>query len=126
MKFKGIMPALVTPLTEDERINVPELRTLIEFLISKKADGFYIGGATGEGIALRTEERFVLAEEAIKTVNKRKPCIIQIASMNFNDAIALAKHAEKSGADAISATANKHAKKPMQKSNLHRFFTFSY
>lgn len=104
MKFNGIMPALVTPLNKDETINVPVLKTLIEFLIQKGAYGFYVGGATGEGLSLRTEERIILAEEAIKTIDGRKPCIIQVASQNFSDAILLAKHAEKNGADAISAT----------------------
>ena len=61
-------------------------------------------GATGEGIALDPEERMILAEEAIKAVGGRKPCIVQVASGNFEDAIRLAKHAEKAGAAAISAT----------------------
>ncbi len=104
MKFQGIMPALATPLRDDERINTAVLKNLVEFFLEKDADGFYIGGATGEGIALRTEERMILAEEAIKATNGRKPCIIQVASPDFHDAIALAKHAEKSGASAISAT----------------------
>ncbi len=104
MKFKGVMPALVTPLDKDERINVPVLFSLIEYLLSKGADGFYVGGATGEGLKLRTEERMILHEEAVKKINGRKPSIIQVASVNFNDAILLAKHAEKIGADAISAT----------------------
>lgn len=105
VKFKGIMPALVTPLKEDETINVPVLYDLIEYLINKKADGFYVGGATGEGLALRTQERMILAEQAVKAINKRVPVIVQIAAMDFQDAIALAKQAEECGADAISATA---------------------
>lgn len=104
MKFKGIMPALVTPLNPDETIHISVLHSLIEFLIKKGADGFYVGGATGEGLALRTEERMILAEEAKKAINGRKPCIVQVASTCFPDAIALAKHAEQIGADAISAT----------------------
>ena len=104
MKFKGVIPALVTPLNEDETINVSVLKSLIEFLLQKDADGFYVGGATGEGLALRTEERMVLAQEAVNAINGRKPCIIQVANTDFNDAILLAKHAEKIGADAISAT----------------------
>lgn len=104
MKFKGIIPALVTPLNSDESINVPVLHSLIDFLCIKGADGFYIGGATGEGLALRTEERMILAHEAIKATRRRVPCIVQVASMDFNDAIALAKQAEGIGADAISAT----------------------
>ncbi len=105
MKFTGIMPALITPLNADESINTTVLKQLIESLIDKNVDGFYIGGATGEGLALRTEERFILAEEALKAVNGRRPCIVQVAAMDFSDMIALAKHAEKIGADGISATA---------------------
>lgn len=104
MKFKGIIPALVTPLNNDESINIPVLHSLIEFLYSKGADGFYIGGATGEGLALRTEERMCLAKEAIGATNGRVPCIVQVAATDFNDAKALARQAEEVGADAISAT----------------------
>lgn len=98
------MPALVTPLTAEERINVEVLDKLINHLIDKKADGFYIGGATGEGLALRPEERRVLAEESIRIIGGRVPSIVQIASTDYNQAIELAKHAESVGADAISAT----------------------
>ena len=104
IKFEGILPALVTPLDKDERVNVPVLHSLIRYLLDKGADGFYVGGATGEGLALRKEERMILAEEAVKTVGKMKPVIVQVASTVFPDAIELAKHAEKAGADAISAT----------------------
>ena len=104
MKFKGVMPALVSPLDANEKINVPVLNQLLTDLLAKGADGFYLCGATGEGIAIDPEERMVLAEEAIKTVGDRKPCIVQVASGNFEDAIRLAKHAEKVGAAAISAT----------------------
>ncbi len=104
MRFKGIMPALVTPLEADESIRCNVLEQLLNDLIRGGADGFYIAGATGEGLALRPSQRRVLAEEAIRTVNHRKPCILQIASTDLHEAIALAKHAEQCGADAISAT----------------------
>ena len=104
-KFTGVMPALVTPLNVDETVNVKVLRELIEHLIGEKADGFYVAGATGEGYALKTEERMILAEESVKACAGRKPCIIQVAAADFNDMITLAKHAESCGAAAISATA---------------------
>lgn len=102
-KFEGILPALVTPLNEDETVNTAVLSDLIEYLIGKGADGFYVGGATGEGIALSAKERMILAEGSIDAIKGRKPCIIHIASVNFNEAIELAKHAERVGADGISA-----------------------
>ena len=102
-RFQGVMPALVTPLREDETLNVPVLRQLLDRLLAQGADGFYIGGATGEGIALPREVRESLTEEAIGHVKGRKPCIIHIASTNFREAVELAKHAERAGADAVSA-----------------------
>ena len=104
MRFKGIMPALVTPLKADESINTEVLAQLTESLLAEGADGFYVGGATGEGLALRTEERMVLAEAATDAIRGRRPCIVQVAAMDFSDALALAKQAEAVGADAISAT----------------------
>ena len=105
MKFTGIMPALVTPLNKDETINTEVLEKLIDDFIAKGADGFYIAGATGEGLALRPAERMKLAECAIARCKDRAKTIIQVASTDFNTAVELARHAEKCGADAISSTA---------------------
>lgn len=104
MKFEGIFPALVTPLQADESIRIPVLHQLIAFLLRQGVDGFYVGGATGEGLALRTEQRMILAQEAVAAVRGEKPCIIQVAAMDFQDALLLAQHAEAIGAAAISAT----------------------
>lgn len=107
-KIEGVMPALVTPLCADESINVPVLKQLIGELTKKGAQGFYIGGATGEGLALRTSERMVLADESVKAIRELSPelpAIVQVASMDFSDALRLAKQAEDIGADMISATA---------------------
>ena len=101
MKFTGIIPALITPLTKDEKINVTVLKELIDGLTSQGADGFYIAGATGEGISLPEKERMILAEASVAATDK--PCIIHIASTNFSEAIELARHAERIGASAISA-----------------------
>ncbi|MBQ3126461.1 MAG: dihydrodipicolinate synthase family protein [Clostridia bacterium] len=103
IKFTGVMPALVTPLTEREEVNVPVLHQLINAQIAQGADGFYIGGATGEGIALRQDVRECLATEAVKAIAGRKPAILHIASAVYGEAIALAKQAEAAGADCISA-----------------------
>ena len=103
MFFEGIMPAIVTPLLPDEAVNIPVLEQLMGFFLDKGADGFYVAGATGEGLALRFTERLRLAEAAVAAAGD-KPCIIQVASTDFSQAIALAKHAQQVGAKAISAT----------------------
>lgn len=53
MKFEGIMPALITPLNEDNKtVNEKTARELIEYLLNQGADGFYVLGSTGEGLVL--------------------------------------------------------------------------
>lgn len=84
----------------------PILAQLMRDLIAQGADGFYIGGATGEGLALRPAERERLTEASVAIGRAAGlPCIIQIASTDLSTAVQLAKHAEAQGAAALSATA---------------------
>lgn len=101
--FSGIMPALITPIDECGALNKKELTRLIEDMLKNGADGFYLCGATGEGLNLSFELHKEMAREAIKIINKRVPSIVHVARLDFSEALALAEHAEKIGADAISA-----------------------
>ena len=104
IKFTGILPALVTPFKDDNKtINEKVTRDLIDKLISQNADGFYILGGTGEGLVLDRETREHMWEVSVKHINGRKPAICHVASMNLDETIALAKHAERTGADAIAS-----------------------
>ena len=103
--FQGVFPALITPLTKEEKLNVSALETLLRFEMEKGADGFYIGGATGEGLLLDIPERKKLCEKSIEFIGKEKTKIVHITDINFRNTIALAKHAEACGADAISSIA---------------------
>ena len=103
--FQGVFPALIPPLTKEEKLNVSALETLLQFEMEKGADGFYIGGATGEGLLLDIPERKKLCEKSIEFIGKEKTKIVHITDINFRNTIALAKHAEACGADAISSIA---------------------
>ena len=103
MNFQGVMPALITPVTKDGKLNQVELKHLIEDLIAQGADGFYIGGATGEGIVLSKELHKELTTESLRIIAHRVPGIIHVARMNFEEMIELAQYAEQEGAEAISA-----------------------
>ncbi|MBQ8213891.1 MAG: dihydrodipicolinate synthase family protein [Clostridia bacterium] len=103
MKFEGVMPALITPMTKEGKLNKPVLKKLIEDLIAQGADGFYIGGATGEGIVISTDLHKELTRESIAIVNGRIPCIVHVARMNYQETLDLAQYAESVGAVAVSA-----------------------
>lgn len=102
--FAGIMPAIVTPLKEDNRtVNVDVMGQLVERHLADGADGFYLLGGTGEGLVVDREQREILCEATVKQVAGRKPIINHIAAMNLEETVELAKHAEKAGCDAISS-----------------------
>ena len=103
MKFEGIMPALVTPLDENGKVNEKVTRELVEYQLGQGAYGFYVLGSTGEGLLLTEEERMKMCEIVVSQVNKRKPVICHIAAMNFDEAKRLCAHAKSCGADALSA-----------------------
>ncbi len=104
-RFQGVFPALITPLTKDEKLNIPALGKLLDYEMAQGANGFYIGGATGEGLLLDVPERKKLCEKSIEWIGKEKTKIVHITDMNFRNTITLAKHAEAAGADAISSIA---------------------
>ena len=103
MKITGVLPALLTPLDKNEELNVPVLEKYIDCLIDEGADGFYIGGASGEGVTLPMKTRMALAEAAIGHTNGRVPTIMHIGSIVFKEALELARHAERAGATAVSS-----------------------
>lgn len=103
IKFNGVLPALLTPVNEAGNLNVTALEQLIEKLLAEGADGFYIGGATGEGIILDGDVLKDLIRQSMRIVAGRVPCIFHIARTNFREALELARYAEEHGAAAISA-----------------------
>lgn len=55
-QIKGVIPALMTFFDEQECIDVERTKNMVEFLIEKGADGFYLTGSTGECFTMTMEE----------------------------------------------------------------------
>lgn len=102
-KFKGVWPALFTPVHANGKLNLGELEKLIELLISQEMDGIYILGSTGQGFLFNEEERKEIAAHTMQIVRERVPVIVQVGAMNTEESIRLARHAADHGADGISS-----------------------
>ena len=101
--FSGAWPALVTPFTVEDKVNVVVLRELVEYLLDKRVGGFYVCGGTGEGLFMLPEERKLVTETVVDQVNRRVPVIAHIGSMVVSDAVELAEHAQEVGAAGVSS-----------------------
>ena len=105
MKFipKGILPAMITPLTREGGVNIPALRKLIDFLIDGGVHGTFAIGTTGEFYAITNSEYQEVLEVTVDQVKGRVPVYAGANSIGTRESIALAAIAEKAGVTALSA-----------------------
>ncbi len=100
-KPQGIMPALVTPFTYDQRgIDEEKLRFLVNHCIEQGVHGVVACGTTGEFSSLTVEERKRVVKIVVEEANGRVPVIAQTGATTTQQAIELTKHAKDNGAQA--------------------------
>ncbi len=101
--FKGIIPPLVTPLVDEENLDIPGLERLINHVIAGGVHGIFILGTTGESTSLSYKLRHELIKHTCKFVNKRVPVLVGITDTALQESLALAETASKEGASAVVA-----------------------
>ncbi len=101
MEFRGCYVAIVTPFTSEGALDEEGLRSNIEFLITRGVAGIVPCGTTGESATLSWEEHNRVVDIAIEQAKGRVQVIAGAGSNNTQEAIAAARHAKESGADAI-------------------------
>ena len=99
--FTGAAVAIVTPMNADGSINFDKLGELIDFNINNGTDAIVICGTTGESSTMTDEEHIECIRFAVERTAKRVPVIAGTGSNDTSYAVALSKHAEELGADAI-------------------------
>ncbi|HEY3536163.1 MAG TPA: 4-hydroxy-tetrahydrodipicolinate synthase [Trinickia sp.] len=100
--FKGIVPALITPMTPDEEIDEQGLRTLVDKLIEAGVHGLFVLGTNGEFISLSEPEKLRIARIAVDQARSRVPVIAGTGAYATRDVIALNRKMEDVGVDAVS------------------------
>ncbi len=98
--FRGSMPALVTPF-KDGKVDEDAYRKLIDWVIESGQHGLVPVGTTGESPTLSHDEHRKVVETCISEARGRVPVIAGAGSNNTREAVELAQHAEKAGADGV-------------------------
>ena len=88
MKIQGIVPPMATPFKADETLDEAALRAEVEYLISAAGvHGIAVGGSTGEGHTLSTEELRRSVGSAVDAAAGRVPVIAGIIVDSTRQAI---------------------------------------
>jgi len=100
--IKGIISANVTPMNEDESINIEEIRRQVNRSIEVGVDGVFCLGTNGEGYALKKEEKQTVIKTFVKETAGRVPVYAGTGAATTNETIELSQMAQKNGADVLS------------------------
>lgn len=100
-RMYGVVIPMVTPLTEDDHVDVLSLQRLTDFLIDKGVDCLYPCGTTGEMAYLTDDERILVVETVVRQAAGRVSVFAQVGAANTSSTIRLAQHAVACGADGV-------------------------
>ena len=101
VKWQGVYPALLTPFTQDDKLDFLLFEKNLEAQVAAGVHGVIIGGSLGEASTLQFEEKKEWVLLAKAKLRDTFPVILNIAEASTADAIALAKHAVNWGADGL-------------------------
>jgi len=120
-RLKGMIAATFTPFDVKGRVNYEVIEKYADWVANTTIEGVFVCGTTGESLSLTIIEREKILEKWISSANKRFKVIAHIGCNSQFEAIELAEHAKKMGADAVGAMAPCFFK-PENVSDLINFF----
>jgi 4-hydroxy-tetrahydrodipicolinate synthase len=101
-EIQGIIPAMVTPLDDQEELDESRLRRLVDFLIEAGVHGLFPIGSQGEFYAFSPEEKRRVWEIVVEQAAGRVPVYAGTGAITTRQVIELNNIAEQAGVDAVS------------------------
>ena len=100
--IKGVIPPIVTPIDDQERVNERPLRQVVDHVIAGGVNGILCLGSNGEFYGLAREEQERAAIITLDQAKGRVPVYIGIAEITTRECVRWARWAEEQQAHSIS------------------------
>jgi len=101
--LSGIITALVTPFTPEGEVKTESIKPLIDFQVKGGVDGLFLCGTAGLGTVMRSDQRIEMFMHSAKSAKGRVKLLAHVGAPSTEEAVLLAKEAEKAGVDAVGA-----------------------
>lgn len=101
MHFPGIIPAVITPFTPDDRVDVDGLRANAAHALAHGVRGLVATGTMGEAGSLSLDERRVVVEAVVAEADGRVPVLAGVSAGSTAAAVAYATLAREAGVSAV-------------------------
>jgi 4-hydroxy-tetrahydrodipicolinate synthase len=122
LKIEGIIPALVTPMNDDESVSEKGLRTIIDHVIKGGVHGIFVSGSQGESFSLTIEEKKQVIATSIEASAGRVPIYAGTGTITTAQSVQLTKMARELGADSVTTP---YFIKPNQKELIDHYKAIS-
>jgi 4-hydroxy-tetrahydrodipicolinate synthase len=100
--FHGVLPALITPFTDDgDAIDTDALTAIVDRLVAAGVGGLVPGGSTGEFTTMTNAERRELVEATVDAAAGQVPVVAGTGALSTGETVELSRHAERAGAAAV-------------------------
>ena len=100
-RFKGVGAALITPFDEQNEIDYPGLKRLIDLVTEGGTDYLVVQGTTGESPTVTSKEKRDILAFTIKNNYKKLPIVYGVGSNNTQEVLNTIKETDFTGVDAI-------------------------
>lgn len=101
IEWKGVMPAVTTKFTEDDRLDLVMFEKNIQVQLDAGVHGIVLGGTLGEASTLLDDEKRELTKATVAMVKGKVPVMMNIAEQSTKGAILAAQKAEEDGAQGL-------------------------
>lgn len=101
ISWTGVYPALLTPFTSDDKLDLIMFEKNLKAQLDAGVHGIILGGSLGEASTLSPDEKIELLKFALERVAGRVPVVLNIAEGSTREAVKAAREAEKAGAQGL-------------------------
>ncbi|HNQ27634.1 MAG TPA: dihydrodipicolinate synthase family protein [Aquaticitalea sp.] len=101
IQWKGIMPAVTTKFTDDDRLDFKTFEINVNAQLEAGVSGIVLGGTLGEASTLLDDEKRELTRATVDMVKGKVPVLINVAEQSTKGAILAAQKAEDDGAKGL-------------------------
>jgi len=102
-RIRGVVPPMVTPLLDNDHLDVPGLERLVEHILAGGVHGLFLLGTTGEAPDLPYELRRELVRRTSQLVAGRVPILVGVTDTVFTESLKMAACAQECGAAGLVA-----------------------
>ena len=99
--FGTVVPAMVTPMTDEGAVDLEAAAALAEHLVDRGADGLVVTGTTGETSTLTDDENVAMFRTVVEAVGDRARVVAGTGTNDTAHTLELSRRAAETGVDGL-------------------------